>query len=55
MAELVCHRGPWKTIDDLEIAVTEYIDSFNHRRLRGEMAWFPQPGTRRATTVTTLP
>ena len=32
-AELVRNKGPWKNIDDLEIAVAEYIDWFNHRRL----------------------
>ena len=31
-AELVRNKGPWKDIDDLEIAVAEYIDWFNHRR-----------------------
>jgi putative transposase len=36
-AELVRNRGPWKKIDDLEIAVAEYIDSFNFRRLHGEI------------------
>ena len=36
-AELVRNRGPWKSIDDLEIAVAEYIDWFNHRRLHGEI------------------
>ena len=25
-AELVRNKGPWKGIDDLEIAVAEYID-----------------------------
>jgi hypothetical protein len=25
-AELVRNRGPWKNIDDLEIAVAEYVD-----------------------------
>ena len=34
-AELVRNKGPWKNIDDLEIAVAEYIDWFNHRRLHG--------------------
>ena len=28
-AELVRNKGPWKNIDDLEIAVAEYIDWFN--------------------------
>ncbi|UTM38007.1 integrase core domain-containing protein [Rhodococcus pyridinivorans] len=34
-AELIRHKGPWRSIDDLEIAVAEYIDWFNHRRLHG--------------------
>jgi putative transposase len=42
-AELVRNRGPWKGIDDLEIAVAEYIDWFNHRRLHGEIGLIP-PG-----------
>ena len=40
-AELVRNRGPWKGIDDLEIAVAEYIDWFNHRRLHGEIGLVP--------------
>jgi transposase InsO family protein len=36
-AELVRNKGPWRSIDDLEIAVAEYIDWFNHRRLHGEI------------------
>jgi hypothetical protein len=36
-AELVRNLGPWKNIDDLEIAVAEYIDWFNHRRLHGQI------------------
>jgi putative transposase len=40
-AELVRNRGPWKGIDDLEIAVAEYIDWFNHRRLHGEIVLIP--------------
>jgi putative transposase len=40
-AELVRNRGPWKGIDDLEIAVAEYIDWFNHRRLHGEIGFVP--------------
>ena len=31
-AELVRNRGPWKNIDDLEIAVAEWVDWYNHRR-----------------------
>ena len=40
-AELVRNRGPWKGIDDLEIAVAEYVDWFNHRRLHGEIGLIP--------------
>jgi len=40
-AELVRNKGPWKSIDDLEIAVAEYIDWFNHRRPHGEIGLVP--------------
>jgi putative transposase len=40
-AELLRNKGPWKGIDDLEIAVAEYIDWFNHRRLHGEIGLVP--------------
>jgi putative transposase len=40
-AELVRNKGPWRNIDDLEIAVAEYIDWFNHRRLHGEIGLIP--------------
>jgi len=40
-AELVRNKGPWRSIEDLEIAVAEYIDWFNHRRLHGEIGLVP--------------
>jgi putative transposase len=40
-AELIRNKGPWKGIDDVEIAVAEYIDWFNHRRLHGEIGLIP--------------
>jgi putative transposase len=40
-AELIRNKGPWRGIDDLEIAVTEYIDWYNHRRLHGELGLIP--------------
>lgn len=43
-AELVRHKGPWRSIDDLEIAVVGNIDWFNHRRLHGEIGMIPPVG-----------
>ena len=40
-AELIRNKGPWKSIDDREIAVAEYVDWFNHRRLHGEIGLVP--------------
>lgn len=40
-AELIRNLGPWRSIDDLEIAVGEYVDWFNHRRLHGEIGLIP--------------
>ena len=40
-AELIRNKGPWRGIDDLEIAVAEYIDWYNHRRLHGELGLIP--------------
>jgi putative transposase len=40
-AELIRNRGPWKGLDEVEIAVAEYIDWFNHRRLHGEIGLVP--------------
>ena len=40
-AELIRNRGPWKSLDEVEIAVAEYINWFNHRRLHGEIGLVP--------------
>jgi putative transposase len=40
-AELVRNRGPWRGLNDLEIATVEYIDWYNHRRLHGELGHVP--------------
>ncbi|WP_161987395.1 IS3 family transposase [Prescottella subtropica] len=40
-AELIHHHGPWTGIGDVEIAVAEYIDWFNQRRLHGELGHLP--------------
>ena len=31
--ELIHHRGPWKGLDDVELATLEWVDWHNHRRL----------------------
>ncbi|GAA3478037.1 hypothetical protein GCM10018966_025670 [Streptomyces yanii] len=40
-AELIRNKGPWTGINDVEIAVAEYIDWFNRRRLHGELGHVP--------------
>ncbi|WP_449374646.1 IS3 family transposase [Arthrobacter psychrolactophilus] len=34
-------KDRWTGINDLEIAVSEYIDWYNHRRLHGEIGYIP--------------
>ncbi|MBS1697922.1 MAG: transposase [Actinobacteria bacterium] len=34
-------KGGWGSIRDVEIAVAEYVDWFNHRRLHGEIVMLP--------------
>jgi putative transposase len=31
--ELIHHRGPWRGLDDVELATLEWVDWHNHRRL----------------------
>ena len=55
-AELIRRRGPWRGIDDVELATLEYLDWFNHRRLHTacndrppaefEAPLLPSPATR---------
>jgi putative transposase len=40
-AELVRNKGPWRNVTELEIAVAEYIDWFNHQRLHSEIGMIP--------------
>ena len=55
-------KGGWKSILEVELAVAEYVDFFNHRRLHGEIGlippaefetnhWASHPATPYATTV----
>jgi putative transposase len=34
-------KGGWKSVGDVEIAVAEYVDWFNHQRLHGEIGLVP--------------
>jgi putative transposase len=34
-------KGGWKSVSDVEIAVAEYVDWFNHRRVHGEIGLVP--------------
>ena len=36
-SELVWPQGPWRTIEQLELATLVYVEWFNHRRLHGEL------------------
>ena len=53
-AELVRNRGPWRGLDDLEMATVEYIDWYNNRRLHGELGHVP-PAEHEALYAMTRP
>ena len=39
--ELVRNKGPWRGLDDLELATLEWVDWFNHRRIFHELGRIP--------------
>jgi putative transposase len=39
--ELVHRRGPWRGLEDLELATLEWVDWFNHRRLFSAIGYVP--------------
>jgi putative transposase len=39
--ELIRRRGPWKTIDQVELATLEWVDWYNHRRLHTACGGLP--------------
>jgi putative transposase len=53
-AELVRNKGPWRGLDDLEMATVEYIDWYNNRRLHGELGHIP-PAEHEALHAITQP
>ena len=34
-------KGGWKSVLDVQVAVAEYVDWYNHRRLHGEIGLVP--------------
>jgi putative transposase len=41
-SEVIHHRGPWRSLDQVEYATLEWVDWFNNRRLLEPMATFRQ-------------
>ena len=39
--ELIRKRGPWRTLEAVELATLEWVDWFNHRRLLGSIGDVP--------------
>jgi putative transposase len=39
--ELFRKRGPWRGVDDVEIATLEYVDWFDNRRLLEPIGYIP--------------
>lgn len=54
-AELIRNKSPWTSINDVEIAVAEYIDWFNQRRLHGELGHLPPTDYEALHTPPTTP
>jgi putative transposase len=54
-AELIRNKGPWTSINDVEVAVAEYIDWFNQRRLHGELGHVPPAEFEAHHTTTATP
>ena len=40
-AELIWRRGPWRSIEVVELATLEWVDWFNHRRLLEPIGHIP--------------
>ena len=54
-AELIRHRGPWRGLDDVEIATLEWVDWFNNRRLLEPIGSIPPAEAEAAYYRTTAP
>ena len=40
-AELIRRKGPWRTVEAVELATLTYVDWFNNRRLLGPIGFVP--------------
>jgi putative transposase len=40
-AEVIEHRGPWRTFESMEFATVRWVDWFNNRRLLGPIGYVP--------------
>jgi putative transposase len=39
--ELIRQRGPWRSLDEVELATLEWVDWYNQRRLHGALDYLP--------------
>ena len=39
--ELIRRRGPWRSLEQVELATAEWVDWWNHRRLHGAVGGVP--------------
>lgn len=39
--ELIWRRGPWRGLDDVELATLEWVDWYNNSRLHGHCGYIP--------------
>lgn len=53
--ELIRRRGPWRGLDDLELATLEWVDWWNHRRIHSAWGMTPPAEAEAAYYRKTLP
>lgn len=50
--ELICRRGPWRAVEQVELATLEYVWWWNNQRLCGGFGMSTRCKSRRPTTLT---
>jgi hypothetical protein len=53
--ELIRQRGPWRTVEDVELATLGWVDWYNQRRLHGACNGVRQSSMKRCSTVNRQP